>query len=49
VPNTGGWQAWTTVTKTGISLTAGTHVVKVVMDANSSSGSVGNFNWFVIR
>ena len=49
VPNTGGWQTWTTVTKTGISISAGTHVFKVVMDANGSSGSVGNFNWFAIR
>ena len=49
VPNTGGWQTWTTVTRTGISLSAGSHVFKVVMDTNSSSGSVGNFNWFAIR
>jgi carbohydrate binding protein with CBM6 domain/parallel beta helix pectate lyase-like protein len=46
VPNTGGWQAWRTITKTGISLSAGTHVVRVVMDANAGSGAVGNFNWF---
>jgi hypothetical protein len=49
VPNTGGWQAWTTVTRSGVSLTAGSHLVRVVMDTNSSSGSVGNFNWFAIR
>jgi Carbohydrate binding module (family 6) len=49
VPNTGGWQVWTTVTRTGISLTAGVHVVRVVMDADGSGGSVANFNWFRIR
>ncbi len=31
VPATGGWQAWTTVTK-GLTLAAGTHVMKVVFD-----------------
>jgi Carbohydrate binding module (family 6)/Galactose oxidase, central domain len=45
IPNTGGWQAWTTLTKTGVSLTAGSHVVKLVIDASGSSGIVGNINW----
>ena len=45
VPNTGGWQNWTTVTKTGVALSAGTHVLRLRMDANGSTGSVGNFNW----
>jgi O-glycosyl hydrolase len=45
VPNTGGWQTWTTVTKTGVSLSAGTHVLRLRMDMNGSTGSVGNFNW----
>ncbi|HYM25112.1 MAG TPA: carbohydrate-binding protein, partial [Vicinamibacterales bacterium] len=50
VPNTGGWRTWTTITsKSGISLAAGTHVIKVVMDTNGTSGSVGNFNWFTIQ
>lgn len=49
VPNTGGWQTWTTITKTGIALTAGSHVIRVVMDTNGGSGSVGNFNWLTIR
>ena len=46
LPNTGGWQNWTTVTKTGINLSSGTHVLRLRMDANGSTGSVGNFNWF---
>jgi hypothetical protein len=45
VPNTGDWQAWTTITKTGINLTAGQHVVKVSFDTNASSGAVTNLNW----
>ena len=49
VPNTGAWQAWKTVTRTGVSLSAGTHVVRVVMDADGSGGSVANFNWFKVR
>jgi hypothetical protein len=46
VPNTGGWQTWTTVSKSGINLSAGKHVIRVRMDTNGTSGSVGNFNWF---
>ena len=49
VPNTGGWQVWKTVTKTGVTLAAGPQVVRVVLDADGASGSVGNFNWFAIR
>jgi hypothetical protein len=45
VPNTGGWQTWTTIRKTGVSLSAGAQVVRVVMDANGATGAVGNFNW----
>ena len=46
VPDTGGWQAWLTIRKPGIQLAAGQRVVRVVLDTNSSSGGVGNFNWF---
>jgi hypothetical protein len=46
VPNTGGWQDWTTVTATGVSLPAGIHTVAIVMDSNGPGGSVGNFDWF---
>jgi hypothetical protein len=45
VPNTGGWQRWTTVSKGGISLSAGRYVLRLKFDANSSAGYVGNFNW----
>ncbi len=45
VPNTGGWQSWTTIRKTGVSLSAGTQGFRLVMDANGSTNGVGNFNW----
>jgi len=48
VPNTGGWQTWTTIKKTGVSLSAGTQVWKVVFDTNGPSGAVGNFNYLKI-
>ncbi|HET9830568.1 MAG TPA: carbohydrate-binding protein, partial [Vicinamibacterales bacterium] len=49
VPDTGGWQTWKTVTKTGVTLAAGTQVLKVVLDTNGPGGSVSNFNWFAFR
>jgi hypothetical protein len=45
VPNTGGWQSWTTIRKSGISLAAGTQVWRIVMDSNGPTGAVGNFNY----
>jgi hypothetical protein len=49
VPSTGGWQTWKTITKTGVALASGLHVIRVVMDTAGSGGSVGNFNWFSIH
>jgi len=48
VPNTGGWQTWTTIIKTGIVLSAGSQSVRLVMDTNGSTGAVGNFNWLQV-
>ena len=46
VPNTGGWQTWQTVTRTGLSLTAGSHVITLVFDTGTAeNGGVGNYNW----
>ncbi|WP_051979728.1 glycosyl hydrolase family 18 protein [Edaphobacter aggregans] len=47
VPNTGGWQNWTTLSTT-ITLSAGQHIVQLHMDSVGSAGTVGNFNWFSI-
>jgi carbohydrate binding protein with CBM6 domain len=49
VPDTGGWQTWGTITRAEVPLTAGTQVVRLVMDADGASGSVGNFNWVRVR
>jgi hypothetical protein len=46
IPNTGGWQAWQTISKTGIALTSGTHVIRISLDTVGPSGGVGNYNWF---
>ena len=46
VPNPGGWQTWTTIRKSGITLSAGPQVWRVVMDSNGSTTAVGNFNYF---
>jgi regulation of enolase protein 1 (concanavalin A-like superfamily) len=45
VPGTGNNQTWTTITKTGVNLSAGVHDVRVVFDTNGSAGVVGNLNW----
>jgi len=46
IPDTGGWQAWTTVRHTGVSLPAGVQVWRLVMDANGpSTRAVGNINF----
>ncbi|MFH1319389.1 MAG: carbohydrate-binding protein, partial [Bacteroidota bacterium] len=43
IPNTGGWQNWQTLSKT-VTLTQGQQVMKIVMDTNGATGSVGNIN-----
>jgi hypothetical protein len=46
IPSTGGWQTWTTVTITGIDLTAGDHLVQVDFDTAAAGESyVTNLNW----
>jgi hypothetical protein len=37
---TGGWQSWSTVTRTGVPLTAGLHVLRLAMDSGAF-----NVNW----
>ena len=45
IPPTPGWQNYTTLNHAGISLSAGTRVVRLVMDGANSYGFTGNFNW----
>ena len=44
VPRTGSWQRYKTVTRRGIALSAGIHVLRLAMDVNGGTGRVGNFN-----
>ena len=44
IPNTGGWQTWTTISKTNVSLSAGAQVWRLVIDS-AGSGGVGNLNY----
>ena len=45
VPNTGGWQTWVTIRKTGLALAAGQQTWRLVMDTNGATTAVGNFNY----
>ena len=46
IPDTGGWQAWTTVRHAGVYLPAGVQVWRLVMDANGpATRGVGNINF----
>jgi hypothetical protein len=49
LPDTGGWNTWQTTTRTGVSLPAGSHIIKLVVDANGSAGTVADINWFAVR
>jgi hypothetical protein len=49
VPDTGGWQNWQTVSKTGVPLSAGKHVIRLNMLTIGRSGVTGNFNWLRLQ
>jgi hypothetical protein len=49
IPNTGNWQSWTTVTKNGVSLAAGKHVLRVKADTNGAMGYTGNIDWLSLK
>jgi len=49
VPDTASWQTWRTLSKTGISLSAGQQVIRLVLDTNGASGLTGNFNWIAVQ
>lgn len=46
MPNTGGWSTWTTLTQE-VALTAGNHLIRLVMDSAPNTW-VGNFNWISV-
>ena len=43
--NTGNFQRWTTVRKSGINLTAGKHTIKLVIESTGGQKFAGNVNW----
>jgi hypothetical protein len=49
LPDTGGWNTWATVTKSGVTLPAGVHVLTLVVDANGSGATAADINWFAVR
>jgi hypothetical protein len=49
LPDTGGWNTWKTVTKTGVAFTGGSHVLKLVVDTNGTAGTAADINWIAIR
>ncbi len=49
IPDTGGWQNWTTIKKTGVILSKGIQIMKIVFDTNSPTGEdAGNINYLKI-
>ena len=46
LPNTGGWADWKVVTKTGVSLAGGTHIMRLTFDSSNSAGAdIGNVDF----
>ena len=46
VPDTGGWQTLKTIYKRHVDLKKGEYVMKVVMDSEGPSGSIGDIDYF---
>jgi hypothetical protein len=49
IPNTGGHQVWTTLTRTGVTLASGARQVRLVLDATGATGSFGNINYLRVE
>ncbi len=49
IPDTGGWQVFTTVLRPGVNLAAGLQTWRLIFDANGASGYVGNFNFVSVQ
>ena len=45
VPDTGGWQNWQILTKSNVALTAGSQVMRLVMDSGGISNLVGDIDY----
>jgi hypothetical protein len=44
IPDTGGWQRWQTIVKTGVTFAGGRQIFRLVLDANGPTGVFGNVN-----
>lgn len=49
VPDTDGWNAYTTVTKTGVSLEAGRRVLRLVVDSDAGHSEAGTFDTITVQ
>jgi acid phosphatase type 7 len=49
IPNTGGHQVWTTITRPGVTVPAGHQLLRVVFDATGSTGHFGNLNYLRVE
>jgi PKD repeat protein len=50
VPETGGWDVWQTISLSGITLSQGPHVIRLVMlTRNAQNSGVGNFGYFLFE
>ena len=47
--STGGWQSWSTIWASGVSLPAGTSVLRFVVDSSNGSSEIGNLNSIIVR
>ena len=45
IPDTGGWQNWTTIRRASVNLKAGAQLWRVVIEATGPGGAVGNINF----
>jgi hypothetical protein len=48
IPNTGGYQNYTTLEQPGITISRGTHVLRLSLDTNAGNNLVGNFNFITL-
>lgn len=49
IPDTGGWDKLKTIQHTGLKLTRGVQTLRVVMDKQGPSGSIGDIDYFEFR
>jgi O-glycosyl hydrolase len=45
IPDTGGWQSWTTVALPNVTLAAGRRLMRLVIDTNGPANDAGNINF----